>query len=982
MRIKHKSALSLILFTAFSCTIYAQESAAQDWEQNEHITKLTKIELGQWTVPDTVKIKWTDKYGKWEIHNYPSCYLLDLKEENGDVTPGKSYVLKDMAEMFGPDGLLKDGHDNLDRLMQSPLMSATRLVYTAKGGPVDVDYMFGSGGFGNRLCYFYVPADSEYDKTTLSVAQTLADNKIPTFCIADQMRTSIHMDRFEKQNGEWTKINEVVGNSALGDKLNDPDKDGTYGGWGDNLITGKRFRLKYFGDDYTGEPTDVFPEGTRIYFFLATYNQDGWNGVASEGVKPYSIKFAYRQLNREFGSQGKWDFEHYDAHKKKYDTYGPGIFAAAAVNFTYTDSEQGILQNVQFQTWEDFVQPDPDAEKKVGDFDMGDVGFGLYGVKNPLFDVISESTIKLQTIQEAKDYQDQFEGDNKGAWKNAYRYKFILTNGDENGENKVYSRGLQPVTFTQDNAATGEGHFNPAYTWASIRRFTDDSEVGEVVKFVVIKKTASLPKEWKRAPIVEDLNNPDLIYSIQYAMTDTYDETKVPETWDGKWYIDGQEKDCFEHRRGNEIDKTALPLEKMTSLYHDAVETLNPEGKYINSKRFWMMFAFRDGIRVRTNESAVASPRAEVVIEPRGTAETIDLDGSETKHLESLDGLAPIDNRTFFTLTYNPQTELYGKEHISALFIVNEEGKRFCKIKYDKDKSQWVTEVENSGHADNQNSDFKILDVIDESATRRHFVLSTNLAPDKKFGVMVETERDLWFDGVSVIKNNTFGGYPAECQMPTLSFDKADLYKNGVCEHGGKQSYVMYVNTEWSLKGASVPGQPVFSQWRTYNNPAYPWDNKESAYLNILYDNQAATGTIPAEAYENWLGSYDNELISTGDGSWKNHDILAQLNEGVTDVNGEYVVRAYFPSTPAILPKLMKAKAAEAPVNTSYVVLEAKKPFNAVRNELTTVIETITADADAPAVYYNLRGQRVAAPVAGELYIVRRGTQVSKEIVR
>lgn len=977
MRIKHRSALSLILFTAFSCTIYAQESAAQGWEQNEHITKLKKIELGQWTVPDTVKNKWTDESGEWRFHNYPSCYLLDLKE-GSDVTPGKSYVLKDMAEMFGPDGLLKDAHDNLDRLMQSPLMSATRLVYTAKGGPVDVDYMFGSGGFGNRLCYFYVPADSKIDETTLSIAQALADNKIPTFCIADQMRTSIHMDRFEKQNGEWTKINEVVGNSALGDKLKDATDN--YGGWGDNLITGKRFRLKYFDDDYTGKPTDKFPAGTRIYFFLATYNRYGWNGVADEeGGEPYSIKFAYRQLNREFGSQGKWDYLKVPKHKEKYDTYGPGIFAAAAVNFTYTDSDQGTLENVQFLTWEDFVQPD--EHNNVGDFDMGDVGFGLYGVKNPLFDVISESTIKLQAIQEAKDYQDQFFG-SKGALGNAYRYKFNLTNGDENGENKVYSRGLQPVTFTQDNADTGEGHFNPAYTWASIRRFTDDSEVGEVVKFVVIKKTASLPKEWKRAPIVEDLNNPDLIYSIQYAMTDTYDETKVPETWDGKWYIDGQEKDCFEHRRGEEIDKTPLPLEKMISLYHDAVETLNPEGKYINSKRFWMMFAFRDGIRVRTNESAVASPRAEVVIEPRGTAETIDLDGSETKHLESLDGLAPIDNRTFFTLTYNPQTELYGKEHISALFIVNEEGKRFCKIKYDETKGDWVTVVESNDHADNQNPDFKILDVIDESDTRRHFVLSTNLAPDKKFGVMVETQRDLKFDGVSVIDYNTFGGYPAECQMPTLSFDKADLYKNGVCEHDGKQSYVMYVNTEWSLKGASVPGLPVFSQWRTYNNPAYPWDNKESAYLNILYDNQTATGTIPAEAYENWLGSYDNELISTGDGSWKNHDILAQLNEGVTDVNGEYVVRAYFPSTPAILAKLMKAKAAEAPENTSYVVLEAKRRFSAVRNELTTVIETITTDTDAPAEYYNLRGQRVAVPAAGELYIVRRGTQISKEIVR
>lgn len=979
MRIKHKSALSLILFTAFSCTIYAQESAAQGWEQNEHITKLKKIELGKWTVPDTVVNQWADKDGNTTFHNYPSCYLLDLKEESGDVTSGKSYVLKDMAEMFGPDGLLKDAHDNLDRLMQSPLMSATRLVYTAKGGPVGVDYMFGSGGFGNRLCYFYVPADSKIDETTLSIAQALADNKIPTFCIADQMRTSVYMDRFEKQNGEWTKIDGKVGNSDLGDKLKDPGKDGTYGGWGDNLITGKRFRLKYFGPDYTDEPTDVFPEGTRIYFFLATYNQYGWNGVADEGVKPYSIKFAYRQLNREFGSQGKWDFEHITAHKKKYDTYGPGIFAAAAVNFTYTDSDQGTLENVQFLTWEDFVQPDENG--KVGDFDMGDVGFGLYGVKNPLFDVISESTIKLQAIQEAKDYQDQFFG-NKGALGNAYRYKFNLTNGEEDGTKKVYSRGLQPVTFTQDNTETGEGHFNPAYTWASIRRFTDDSEVGEVVKFVVIKKEAKLPKEWKRAPIVGDLNNPDLIYSIQYAMTDTYDETKVPETWDGKWYIDGQEKDCFEHRRGEEIDKTPLPLEKMISLYHDAVETLNPEGDYINSKRFWMMFAFRDGIRVRTNESAVASPRAKVVIEPRGTAEAIDLDGSETKHLESLDGLAPIDNRTFFTLTYNPQTELYGKEHISALFIVNEEGKRFCKIRKDETKGEWVTVVESNDHADNQNPDFKILDVIDESDTRRHFVLSTNLAPDKKFGVMVETQRDLKFDGVPVIDYNTFGGYPAECQMPTLSFDKAELSKNGVCEHDGKQSYVMYVNTEWSLKGASVPGQPVFSQWRTYNNPAYPWDNKESAYLNILYQNQAATGTIPAEAYENWLGSYNNELISTGDGSWKNHDILAQQNEDITDVNGEYVVRAYFPSTPAILPKLMKAKAAEAPLNTSYVVLEAKKPFNAVRNGLTTVIETITADTDAPAVYYNLRGQRVAVPAAGELYIVRRGTQISKEIVR
>ena len=297
--------------------------------------------------------------------------------------------------------------------------------------------------------------------------------------------------------------------------------------------------------------------------------------------------------------------------------------------------------------------------------------------------------------------------------------------------------------------------------------------------------------------------------------------------------------------------------------------------------------------------------------------------------------------------------------------------------------------VESNDHADNQNPDFKILDVIDESDTRRHFVLSTNLAPDKKFGVMVETQRDLKFDGVSVIDYNTFGGYPAECQMPTLSFDKADLYKNGVHANGdGNYTYILAAETGWALTDASDPGQSLFSQWRSYNSPTYPWNNNESAYLNILHGNEAATGTILAENYQAWLkesfGDGKNPLIDNGDGTWTNHDVLAQKNEDVTEVKVNYVLRAYLPSAPAILAdrQSMNAVAAEARANGPYVVLEATKDVSAVRSALTTGIATITADADAPAVYYNLRGQRVAAPVAGELYIVRRGTQVSKEIVR
>ncbi|MDE6369669.1 MAG: hypothetical protein K2K94_10580, partial [Muribaculaceae bacterium] len=44
-------------------------------------------------------------------------------------------------------------------------------------------------------------------------------------------------------------------------------------------------------------------------------------------------------------------------------------------------------------------------------------------------------------------------------------------------------------------------------------------------------------------------------------------------------------------------------------------------------------------------------------------------------------------------------------------------------------------------------------------------------------------------------------------------------------------------------------------------------------------------------------------------------------------------------------------------------------------------ISEINVDNDAPAVYYNLHGVEVANPENG-IYVVRRGNQVAKEIVR
>ena len=48
----------------------------------------------------------------------------------------------------------------------------------------------------------------------------------------------------------------------------------------------------------------------------------------------------------------------------------------------------------------------------------------------------------------------------------------------------------------------------------------------------------------------------------------------------------------------------------------------------------------------------------------------------------------------------------------------------------------------------------------------------------------------------------------------------------------------------------------------------------------------------------------------------------------------------------------------------------------------TVGIEDVTVDAAAPAEYFTLQGVRVAQPEAGNIYIVRRGAEVSKELVK
>lgn len=933
------------------------------WKTNEAFASLTKINLGSWEFTDDTPAddRWVDNAGNKDSHSYPACYLLDIPGETG-----KGYVVKDIAKMFDNDGILRDNRDNLDRLMSSPLMTSANLVYTASGGPVDVDFMFGAGDFGNRLCYYYIPKDAAVDQETRSMVKAFTDNEVPTFCITDQMRASKHMERYEKDSdGNWIKLdkNEVeFRNDYLGVVLA-AGPDGNYAGWGDCLVTGKKFRLKYFGPAYDQAPTDEFPEGTRIYFFLLTYNDGNWDGDLRE---PYSVKFASRELNREFGKQGNWDKTN-DRLRAYAEKYGEGVIASAAVNFTYVDSDKGTLEGINMMTWEDWTQP----TDNVGDFDMGDVAFGLYGVKNPILDAGSDSSVDLKVVQEVRDYKDNNPYNN-------YRFRYILSNDDKA---PVLSRSLQPVTFA-------DGRFQPGYTWATIRRFADDSEVGEIVRYLCVKKSAHMPDE--SDDIIDNLDSPELVYRLEYGFSDSLDE--IPTTWE-KW-SGATSTDYHEYVRGANGDDTPVPFDKMTGIYCDMRENIVEGDDYVDVNRFVVNFSLANSHLLTTNYDAVASPRGQIVVEPRGTAASIDLADSDVKHVASADALAEIDNRTYVTLTYNPQVELYGKEHISALFILNREGWRFGKI-YQNDNGEWVTTAENTSNPENKNADFKIVSIVDESETCRKVLVSTNLSPDNRYAMMIETRRDVKAPADGFGDWNTFGLYHEACAMPELEFTQADIQGLGQRPaDDAKAPYVFNVSTKWQLTGHENAEEILFSQWRGYNLPANPWNYNEGALLNILHNSEAKTGTILESDYNAWIkesfNNEDNVLVADGN-EWTNRDVLAQVYDGSSEVNASYVVRAYLKAKPALLNQATPANVpasranqqviaadAQGAADAGYIVLEATKSATA-QQTATTSIDSIDAD-DAEAVYYNLQGLRVDKPAAGQVYIVVKGTSATKVV--
>lgn len=947
----------------------AEGTRTQSWE-NGPVAQLKKIELGSWAFADNTPDDdcWEDNLGNKNFHNYPPCYLLDLGEE--DVTTGRGYILKDIAPMFGSAGLLQDKRNNMDRLMSSPLMTGTEIVHEATGGPIDVDFLFGAGGFGNRLCYYYAPAEAAVDKDTRALVKAFAEGEIPTFCIDTQMRASKHMERWKKNaSGEWEMLDKSTtefSNDHLGTVLA-KGPDSNYGGWGDDLITGKKFRLKYYGPAYDQEPTDYFPAGTRIYFFLVTYNDGGWNGELNDDGTwkdtrlPYSVKFASRKLNAEFGTQGNWwDL---DQHREYGELYGEGVMAAAAINYWFADSNTGETVNLNLLSWEDRVQPEMtgDAYKANSDYDMGDVAFYLTGVKNPITDINEADPLNLRV--------DPWSSYDPATNTNSYTHWLNIVNND-NESSALRSGDLQPMTVKN-------GNIEPGYTWVSISRYDNDGNVANPLKYLVIRKSASLDGRADGSYQVADLLDPNLKIKIAYAFVDTYGQSLD----NVKFNTPG--KGISEFTRG-ENDTTPIDFTDIVYKYeHSAVTTGSHPWKY----GYQMSFSLNGGKIRTTNQDKVMIPRSEIIVDPRGTAEAIDFADSDEKHF--IGKLPDINNRMYVTVRCSNVTDMDGKDQIKAVALCGT-----GKLDHYKDGSMpavsnnilcVITRGDDNKWTITSNNGNYRLAGASEHDDAQWLVLEADLVPSDVHAVIYTQVKDTKNDQID---NNFYGIAPQGCKLPELKFD-VDLHFEGEAftyydEERGCYPALFQGLTTWSIDGFDDNSGVQFNQWRKYDNVLYQWGGTGEAYLNILHGVEPRSGSIPAELYTPWLGYRDSDHsetissndLSFADGRWTNHDVLVQPFDEKSHVTSHYLMRAYYvPAAPENLP--------EARANNGrYIVLEASKLAEANQRQ-TTGIENVDSDsATAAPVYFNLQGVQVAAPEAGQIYIVVRGDKTTKEVYR
>lgn len=984
--------------------------------------------MGQWKYDDDSEPteRWTQQEGS-EWHDLPTFKMLDFDATN--ATDGRTYRWKDMEGLLGAGGLLEDkNRNNLVKIYASPLMTSRNLVYEAEGGdmPVTVDYMFSSAGFGSRLGYFYVKEDDT--RTTAELCKALSNHEIPTYALTNEMRAGKHITRISSDG------NHTVGNEDLGN-IGKPGTDQE--SWKDDSFRGKKFTLKYYGPDYTAAATDKFPAGTKIYFYLATYNiNDALTLTPENGDgslrNPDSFVFSSRELNKEFGTLGNWrkSSTDHDVHKKYYDMFGAGIMGAVAVNYKYTDADNRE-QDLNLLCWEDWSQSN--------EFDMNDVVFSLDGVKK-----IDTNNDKLPEIK--------LEGKRVSVYNAETRkneYKHLLKVSPKDGP--LLSCHLQIIPDSADYFRTPIHISRKGYT--ADGRLIDDKDFGKpCAKTILLSKTAydkdatEENKKDHRLKITEaNRYNKDIQYTIDYVVFDgQYD---IPN--DGWIQLKGL------YKRG-ESDNEIIDLSPIEWVEDAHDQPINAGNDFIVTEIYK---ARLDGIKVdkdgdgNVDDNLMDSNTVEFSL-PTGTVD-FKLAGMH----DELDGneMGQISNGYIVEFNVNgnvgqTRNEVNvsddNKKHLSSVYTANDEDGNFSwhtfTTKLDdrirtaslktSDNCTFGLNVAEKPIGPSFQAKEAVITLANESRDNQNAHYTWNVDTSWELGADCTPLYKQWYsfddplegDGKGCVGHGSETSYTHKglVQKGTFAEDSSITFEYTV------RGYIpVYVNGDARL----MPDEIAYSgtaneatevgKFAADGNPETKWcDNTQSEenypWLEYKYNDSvtvsrwAVLGALGIEQPNDLLRDFklqycfestngNNQPIEEWrdiDGITENKDnqIVRLISAPVTakrfrlyvtkgEQGGNKTPRVYeftlFGSKASSHSGIKARAAAAAPSFDSYYVVEATNSGYEIGG-LNTGVDSIETDADAEAEYYDLQGMRVANPRSGNVYIVIRGGKASKQIMR
>lgn len=997
---------------------------------DKQIIALRKKELmGQWKYDDDSEPteRWTQQEGS-EWHDLPTFKMLDFDAAN--ATPGRTYRWKDVEGLLGAGGLLEDkNRNNLVNIYASPLMTSTNLVYEAQGDkPVTIDYMFSSAADGSRLGYFYVKKGDT--RTTADLCKALSKHEIPTYALTNEMRASKHITRISSDG------NHTVGNTDLGN-IGKPGTDQE--SWKDDSFQGKKFTLKYYGDDYKAEAAENFPEGTKIYFYLATYQTGDeltLNPVNGDGSlrNPDSFVFSSRELNKEFGTLGNWRKSSNEVHKKYHDMFGAGIKGAVAANYKYTDADNQA-QDLNLLCWEDWSQSD--------EFDMNDVVFSLDGVKR-----IDTNNGTLPEIQLEGKRVSVY---NAETGKNEYKHLLKVSPKDAVND-PLRSRHLQSIPVGSDYFYTPIYISRIDYT-ANGRRITDKDFGNGCAKTILLSKTAydkdatADDKESHRLKITEaNRNNSDIQYTIDYAVLDN--QYAAASEWK-------QLKGLY--RRG-ESDDEIIDLSQIQWLegddkkgwVEDAHDQAINAGNDFIVKEIYK--ARLDGIKVdkdhdgNVDDNLMDSNTVEFSL-PTGTVD-FKLAGMH----DELDGdvMGQISNGYIVEFNVNGNVGQTRNEvnvsddkikHLSSVYTANDEdgnfswrtfttklddGTRTASLKT-SDNCTFGLNVAKKPLGPSFDAAAPVITLANESRDDQNAHYTWNVDTSWELGADCTPLYKQWYsfsdplegDGNGCVEHGSATSHTHQglVQKGTFAKDSSITFKYTV------RGYIpVYVNGDARL----MPDEIAYSgtaneatevgKFAADGNPDTKWcDNKQSGenypWLEYKYNDSVTVSrwaVLGAWGKENWndlLRDFKLQYYDEVSSEWKDIDgitenkdnqIVRLISAPVTakrfrlyvtagEQKGNKTPRVYeftlFGSKASSHSGIKARAAAAAPSFDSYYVVEANNSGYEIGG-LNTGVDSIETDADAEAEYYDLQGMRVANPRSGNVYIVIRGGKASKQIMR